>query len=82
MLKRSLMQIFVRMIIPPAAVPWIARPVINTVILGETAHITDPTENVTTIVRRIIFRPQISESFAQTGVAAALVRRYADPTQV
>jgi hypothetical protein len=75
MLKRSLIQIFVRTIIPPAAVPWIERPVINLVILVEDAHMTDPIEKITTLARRIFFRPQISESFAHTGVAAALVKR-------
>jgi hypothetical protein len=49
--------------------------VIKLVILVADAHITDPVKKVATAARRIIFRPQISESFAHTGVAAALAKR-------
>jgi hypothetical protein len=58
------------------------RPEINLPVLVAEAHIAEPTKNVATATRRIIFLPQMSESFAQTGVAAALARRYADPIQV
>lgn len=58
------------------------RPAINLPVLIDDAHIAEPTKNVATPARRIILRPQISDSFAQTGVAAALARRYADPIQV
>ena len=44
----------------------------------EDAQIADPTKKVVIAVRRIIFRPQIFENLAHTGVAAALARRYAD----
>jgi hypothetical protein len=37
---------------------------------------------VTTATSKMIFRPQISESLAQTGVAAAVDNRYADPIHV
>ena len=82
MLNRSLIQILVRMIIPPAAEPWIERPVIKDPMVVDVAHVADPTAKVTTAPSKMIFRPQISESFAQTGVAAALDKRYADPIHV
>ena len=65
----------VRIIIPPAAEPWIERPVINLLMLVDVAHIAEPAEKVTTAASKRIFRPQISESLAHTGVAAALGKR-------
>ena len=76
------MQIFVRMIIPPAAEPWIERPVIKDPMVVDVAQVADPAAKVTTAPSKMIFRPQISESFAQTGVAAAPDKRYADPIHV
>jgi len=70
------------MIIPPAAEPWIERPVINDPMVFDVAQIVDPAAKVTTAPSKMIFRPQISESLAHTGVAAALDRRYADPIHV
>ena len=46
------------------------------------AQIADPTKKMATAARRMIFRPKISENLANTGVDAALARRYADPIQV
>jgi hypothetical protein len=48
----------------------------------EDAQIADPTKKMATVVRRTIFLPKISENLANTGVDAALARRYADPIQV
>lgn len=58
------------------------RPVISTPILLDAAHTAEPTAKVTTATSKMIFRPQISESLAQTGVAAAVDNRYADPIHV
>jgi hypothetical protein len=66
---------FVRIIILPAAESWIDRPVINLPMLVEVAHIAEPVAKVTTAPSKMILRPHISESFAYTGVAAALERR-------
>jgi hypothetical protein len=51
------------------------------VVLAE-AQIADPTKKMATVARTMILRPKISENLAQTGVEAALARRYADPIQV
>ena len=69
------MQMLVRIIIPPAAQPWIERPVIKVPILVDVAQAAEPAAKITTDTRRMIFRPQISDSLAHTGVAAALDRR-------
>jgi hypothetical protein len=74
-LNRSLIQMFVRIIIPPAAEPWIDRLVISLPMLVEVAHIAEPAVKVTTAPSKMILRPQRSESFAHTGVVAALDRR-------
>jgi hypothetical protein len=51
------------------------RPAINRHVLVDDAHTADPTKKVATATRRMTFRPQISESLAHTGIAAALARR-------
>lgn len=81
-LNKSLMQILVRMIIPPAADPCIERPTIKLPMLVEEAQIAEPAKNVASAARKTIFRPQISDNFPQTRVAAAPAKRYADPIQV
>ena len=67
---------------PPAPIPWIARAAINIAILMLAAANVLPTKNIDAAIKMIGFRPQISESFPQDGIEAALVRRKADPTQV
>lgn len=69
------MHILVRIIIPPAAEPWIERPAIRLPILVDVAHIAEPAEKVATAASKMTFRPQMSESLAHTGVAAALDNR-------
>ncbi|KAH0207786.1 hypothetical protein KCU99_g218, partial [Aureobasidium melanogenum] len=50
--------------------------------LGAVAHIMELTKNQATDINRMIFLPQISDSLAQIGAAAALASRYAEPTHV
>jgi hypothetical protein len=51
-------------------------------ILTESAAINDPTRNTTFAIRRIGFRPKMSEILPQMGVVAAAARRYAEPIHV
>ena len=72
---------FTNWIKPPAAVPCIARAAINIRMLTLVAAMTEPAANITTAPSRAGFRPQISESFAHIGAAAASASRNAPPIQ-
>lgn len=74
-LNISEMTIFTSCSNPPPAVPCKARPTININILLARAHITELAANHVTAARRMGFRPQMSDSLAQSGAPAALARR-------
>jgi hypothetical protein len=50
--------------------------------LTESAAIKDPTKNTKLAIKRIGFRPKMSEILPQIGVVAAAARRYAEPIHV
>lgn len=52
------------------------------VVVLEDAQMADPTKKMLTAASRTIFRPKTSENLANTGVDAALARRYVDPIHV
>jgi len=80
--NKSEIVIMVNCISEPPAMPCRALPTISTVISGAFAHIIELTKNHATEIKRIGLRPQISESLAQIGAAAAFARRYAEPIHV
>jgi len=51
-------------------------------IFTESAQTIELAKNIATAVRRMGFRPQMSDSLAHIGPAAAFARRYAAPIQV
>src|SRR3569833_2771603 len=75
------MMIFTSARRPPPAAPWTARPTMSISMLTAVPHSALPRKHIATAIRRRIFRPQISLSFPQFGVAADAARRYAEPTQ-
>lgn len=58
------------------------RPAINIAILDEMPPIREPRKNTANAASRAGLRPQISLNFPHVGAAAAVARRYDDPTQV
>ena len=75
MLNRSEMVIVTICISPPPAVPWNARPMMSIFILMATAQMIELRKYDATATRRMIFRPQMSDSLAHIGAAAAFARR-------
>jgi hypothetical protein len=57
-----------------------SRNTMSMIILWDTADKTDPTRKKPILVRRIIFRPKISDRRPYSGWHAVDVRRYAVPT--
>jgi hypothetical protein len=51
-------------------------------ILTEVAAMIEPTKKTTLAMRRMGFRPKISETLPHIGVDAAAESRYAEPIQV
>lgn len=82
MLKRSVMQMFTRMMSPPPPTPWMARAAINMPMLTLVAASRLPTKNTLEATSRMGLRPQMSEILPQDGTLAALASRYADPIHV
>lgn len=62
--------------------PWIVLATMSIPIVTDSAAINDPTRNTTFAIKRIGFRPKISENLPHIGVEAAALRRYAEPIQV
>lgn len=81
-LNMSLMQTCTSKINPPPAVPWNARPMINSCIVFAVAQTAELTKKRARAASVMSLRPQMSESEAQMGPEAALARRYAPPIQV
>ena len=82
MLKRSLMQIFAKMIRPPPPIPCMTLAAINILIFTLTAAKSDPTKNTRLAANRAGLRPKMSHSFPHTGVAAEDARRKLEPIHV
>jgi hypothetical protein len=59
-----------------------ARPAINIPILVEVAATMEPTKKTMLAMRRMGFRPKMSETLPHIGVDAAAESRYAEPIQV
>ncbi len=81
MLNKSDMVMTTSCMRPPPAVPWSARPTTSIFISAARAQMMELLKNMETAVSSIGFRPQISESLAHIGPAAAFARRYAPPIQ-
>lgn len=82
MLNKSEMVMLTSWIRPPPAAPCSARPTMSIVMLTDRAHMMELPQNSATAARRMGLRPQISDSLAHIGAAAALASRYAPPIQV
>lgn len=82
MLNKSLIHILTSTIRLPAAVPWPALPPTSRATLLEVSHTAEPMKKVAMAPSSTGFLPQISDSFADTGAAAALASKYADPIQI
>jgi hypothetical protein len=80
--KISPITIFTNVNSPPAPRPWSALPVINIPILIAAPHSVLPTMNTATAPSNSGFLPQISLSFPQVGVEAAVASKKADPIQM
>ena len=74
-LNKSEMVIVISWMRPPPAIPCMPRPVISMGIPSALAQMIDATKKRATAVRRIGFRPQISDKLAQMLELAALARR-------
>ena len=74
MLNRSLIVMLTSSIRPPEAVPWMARPTMSIPILVATPQMIELNEKTATAARRRGLRPQISDSLAQIGPAAAFAK--------
>src|SRR5256885_1422659 len=82
MLKRSLMQIFTKMINPPPPIPCMTRPVISIFMLTLTAEIRLPLQKIAFASNSAGLRPKMSLTLPQTGTAPAQATIYADPIHV
>lgn len=80
--KRSLIQMFTRIVKPPAALPWITRPEMSISTLVAVPHSTDPMKKTQTAASITAFRPHISLNFPHSGPHAACESRYPDPTHI
>ena len=66
---------------PPPADPCTARPEISCATVFDHPQTADPIENSAMQLNSAGLRPQMSAALPQTGVAAALVSKYAEPIQ-
>ena len=81
-LNKSLMQTCTNRINPPPAVPWNARPMINSCIVFAVAQTAELAKKMASAANMMGLRPQMSDNLAQMGPEAALASRYAPPIQV
>lgn len=68
--------------IPAAPSPCTALPAIKTLRSFTKAQIRLPAKNMAFAIKRIGFRPQMSENFPQDGVLAVCAKTYEVPIQV
>jgi hypothetical protein len=80
-LNKSEMTMLIRVMNPPALTPCNARPVMSIAMVVETAHTIELAKYRPTLISRIGFLPQMSESFAQIGLQADVAMTYAAPIQ-
>lgn len=71
----------VKTINPPPAVPCKALPTINIFMVLASAQMMELPKKNATADKMMNFRPQMSDTLAQIGPAAALAREYADMIQ-